>query len=92
MPDVSHAAFAPTSPWAPGYERVRASFTWAGARAQLTGLPGGRGLNIAHEAVDRHCDAGRGRRTALRSVAADGWSPTSTTTTSARRATGSPTC
>ncbi len=72
MPDVSHAAFAPTSPWAPGYERVRASFTWAGARAQLTGLPGGRGLNIAHEAVDRHCDAGRGRRTALRSVAADG--------------------
>ena len=28
--------------------------SWAAARRQLDGLPGGRGLNIAHEAVDRH--------------------------------------
>jgi acetyl-CoA synthetase len=30
---------------------------WAAARARLAGLPGG-GLNIAHEAVDRHVMAG----------------------------------
>jgi len=36
------------------YEQTRASFSWAAARADLSGLPRGRGLNIAHEAVDRH--------------------------------------
>ena len=35
------------------YEEVRAGFTWDAARGELDGLPGG-GLNIAHEAVDRH--------------------------------------
>jgi acetyl-CoA synthetase len=48
------------------YGRVRAGFTWAAARAQLDGLPGGRGLNIAHEAVDRHVAGGRGDRIAIR--------------------------
>jgi acetyl-CoA synthetase len=42
------------------YERVRASFSWADARRELAGLPDGRGLNIAHEAIDRHA-AGPGR-------------------------------
>lgn len=32
----------------------------------LDGLPGGRGLNIAHEAVDRHVLAGRGDHVAIR--------------------------
>ena len=36
------------------YERVCATFTWEAARRELDGLPGGKGLNIAHEAVDRH--------------------------------------
>jgi len=36
------------------YEAVRAGFSWERARMELDGLPGGRGLNIAHEAVDRH--------------------------------------
>ena len=44
------------------YERARESFTWDAARAALDGLPGGRGLNIAHEAVDRHAAGGRGER------------------------------
>ena len=35
------------------YERTRSSFSWVQARGLLDGLPGG-GLNIAHEAVDRH--------------------------------------
>jgi acetyl-CoA synthetase len=45
---------------------VRADFDWAKARARLDGLPGGRGLNIAHEAVDRHLEHGRADRPALR--------------------------
>ncbi|HET7233056.1 MAG TPA: AMP-binding protein, partial [Longimicrobium sp.] len=37
------------------YEAARAAFSWdAAARMELSGLPGGGGLNIAHEAVDRH--------------------------------------
>lgn len=37
---------------------------WDAARARLDGLPGG-GLNIAHEAVDRHVAAGHGAQPAL---------------------------
>jgi acetyl-CoA synthetase len=37
---------------------------WDAARGRLEGLPGG-GLNIAHEAVDRHVAAGHGAQTAL---------------------------
>jgi acetyl-CoA synthetase len=36
------------------YSESRASFSWDAARRQLDGLPGGRGLNIAHEAIVRH--------------------------------------
>lgn len=36
------------------YDSFLAGFRWEQARAELNGLPGGRGLNIAHEAVDRH--------------------------------------
>ncbi len=37
---------------------------WEAARARLEGLPGG-GLNIAHEAVDRHLAAGHGEQPAM---------------------------
>lgn len=37
---------------------------WEAARKRLEGLPGG-GLNIAHEAVDRHVTAGHGAQPAL---------------------------
>jgi acetyl-CoA synthetase len=47
------------------YERVRASFSWADARRELAGLPGG-GLNIAHEAIDRHAAGPRRDHVALR--------------------------
>jgi acetyl-CoA synthetase len=36
------------------YDAARKSFSWETARRELDGLPGGGGLNIAHEAVDRH--------------------------------------
>ena len=48
------------------YDRVRATFTWAAARAELEGLPDRRGLNIAHEAVDRHAAGPRGGHVAIR--------------------------
>ncbi len=41
---------------------------WEQARRALDGLPHGAGLNIAHEAVDRHVAAGAGDRAAFRFV------------------------
>src|SRR5512145_2158892 len=49
------------------YGRERAAFRWSAARALLDGLPGG-GLNIAHEAVDRHAHGERADHPALRFV------------------------
>ena len=57
---VKPAADRAVAPNLDDYARVRAAFSWARARAELDGLPGGHGLNIAHEAVDRHA-AGRYR-------------------------------
>jgi acetyl-CoA synthetase len=48
------------------YEEARSDFSWAEADALLDGLPDGRGLNIAHEVVDRHLDGPRAERVALR--------------------------
>ena len=42
-------------------------FDWNVERCRLAGLPGG-GINIAHEAVDRHVAEGRGDRRALVSL------------------------
>jgi acetyl-CoA synthetase len=53
------------------YGHARAEFSWSGAREALDGLPGGRGLNIAHEAVDRHAGGPRRDRVALRFLAPD---------------------
>ena len=44
---------------------------WSTYRSWLDGLPGG-GLNIAHEAVDRHVEHGRGAKEALRWIGRDG--------------------
>ena len=54
------------------YEAARASFSWDQARAMLDGLPGGRGLNIAHEAVDRHATGSWANHVALRFLTRDG--------------------
>ena len=53
-----------------GLRGVRQAFSWPQARALLDGLPGG-GLNIAHEAIDRHVLAGRGDKLALRWIGRD---------------------
>ena len=44
---------------------------WTEARRLLDGLPDERGLNIAHEAVDRHLVHGDGGRVALRTIGLD---------------------
>ncbi|HSR56986.1 MAG TPA: AMP-binding protein, partial [Candidatus Binataceae bacterium] len=48
------------------YERTREDFSWDRARCELDGLPGGRGLNIAHEAIDRHAAGVNRDRLAIR--------------------------
>ncbi|GAA4507530.1 hypothetical protein GCM10023191_066060 [Actinoallomurus oryzae] len=50
------------------YEAARREFSWERARGELSGLPGGRGLNIAYEAVDRHALGSGGNVVALRCV------------------------
>ena len=57
----------------PGAFRVppNAPLGWEAARAMLAGLPGG-GLNIAHEAVDRHAAGARASHVALRWLPAAG--------------------
>jgi acetyl-CoA synthetase len=52
------------------YAECARTFSWAQARSLLDGLPGG-GLNIGHEAIDRHVLAGRGKKLALRWIGRD---------------------
>ena len=52
------------------YDQACAAFSWAHARAQLAGLPGGS-INIAFEAVDRQALQGRGGKLALRWLGRD---------------------
>ncbi|MBT1001960.1 acetate--CoA ligase [Paenarthrobacter sp. DKR-5] len=54
------------------YDAACAAFSWDQARRELSGLPGGRGLNIAYEAVDRHAAGDRAEKEALRFIRADG--------------------
>ena len=65
----------PRGPAAPNlidYAEARCAFTWDAARRELDGLPGGRGLNIAHEAVDRYASGPRAGRLAMRWLGKDG--------------------
>ncbi|WP_028323376.1 acetate--CoA ligase [Desulfatirhabdium butyrativorans] len=54
------------------YEDAVARFSWDTVRRSLDGLPGGRGLNIAHEAVDRHAEGELRDHVALRWLGGDG--------------------
>ncbi|MFI7317024.1 acetate--CoA ligase [Streptomyces venezuelae] len=53
------------------YEKACADFAWSRATSQLAGLPGGKGLNIGYEAVDRHVAEGHADRVALRCISRD---------------------
>jgi acetyl-CoA synthetase len=54
------------------YEKTCAGFSWDKILHELDGLPGGLGLNIAHEAVDRHANGSRRYQPALRWLGEDG--------------------
>ena len=58
------AASMPVHPNLYDYEAQRASFSWDDLATELDGLPGG-GLNIAHEAVDRHLKTARRDKPAI---------------------------
>ena len=65
-PRIVKPAALRVPPNLPDYAAACRDFTWAAARAQLDGLPNGQGLNIAHEAVDRHANGPLADRAALR--------------------------
>ncbi|MFO7635308.1 MAG: AMP-binding protein, partial [Caldilinea sp.] len=54
------------------YEQVCHDFAWEDVRRELEGLPKGQGINIAHEAVDRHANSTRRDHLALRWLGKDG--------------------
>ncbi len=56
----------PGAPVLTDYATARAAFTWQSARQQIAGLPDHRGINIAHETVDRHLTTDRRDRVAIR--------------------------
>ncbi|HEX9144446.1 MAG TPA: acetate--CoA ligase, partial [Candidatus Binatia bacterium] len=48
------------------YEQTCSRFSWDETARELAGLPGGRGLNIAYESVERHALGPRRGHVALR--------------------------
>lgn len=54
------------------YTGTIADFSWDDVRRELQGLPEGKGLNIAHEAVDRHANGRLHDHLALRWLGSNG--------------------
>ena len=54
------------------YEKACADFSWTKARLELDGLRNGKGLNIAHEAVDRHATGPLSNHLAIRWLGKNG--------------------
>lgn len=53
------------------YDSFNSSFDWKEERRYLDGLPDNQGLNIAHEAIDRHADSSLKNSIALRWIRKD---------------------
>ena len=60
-----------TEPHLSDYEKIRSSFSWDNVTSELSGLPDGKGLNIAHEAVDRQAESHLKDTVALRFIHKD---------------------
>ncbi len=56
----------------PDYEKAYSSFSWEQVWREVDCLRGGKCLNIAHEAVDRHAEGGRRNHVAVRWLGIDG--------------------
>ncbi|MCC7448702.1 MAG: acetate--CoA ligase [Anaerolineae bacterium] len=54
------------------YAKTYTEFSWDWIRQELDGLPDGKGLNIAYEAVDRHTNSARRDHLAIRWIGKDG--------------------
>jgi len=54
------------------YDATCAGFSWSAILAELQGLPENGGLNIAHEAVDRHAEGPLSDRVALQWLGSEG--------------------
>ena len=73
LPMLQAVSESEPAPWSVDTQRLlasldeeRSSFSWNAVRAELDGLPGGRGINIAYEALGRHVKHGHGDQTAIR--------------------------
>lgn len=53
------------------YSSTYQHFDWTNETRQLTGLPGGKGINIAYEAVDRHANGNLKDQLAIRVIRKD---------------------
>ena len=60
-----------TEPHLLDYEKIRYSFSWDNVTSELSGLPDRKGLNIAHEAVDRQAESHLKDTVALRFIHKD---------------------
>jgi acetyl-CoA synthetase len=48
------------------YDEMYTRFSWDDIKKEIKGLPGGQGINIAYEAVDRHADGPLSNKIAIR--------------------------
>ncbi len=71
-PILKHSADLTPSPHLANYDQLRREFSWSALQKELDGLPAAAGLNIAHEAVDRHAAGARAQHLALRWLGKDG--------------------
>lgn len=71
-PIKKHPDSWPVQPNLLEYETTCAVFRWDAIRRELDLLPDGKGLNIAHEAVDRHADGPLRDCLAVRWLGSDG--------------------
>jgi acetyl-CoA synthetase len=62
----------PVPPNLTDYLKTYSEFSWDQILGELDGLPNGGGLNIAHEAVDRHAQGPKRNKLALRWLGRDG--------------------
>lgn len=70
-PIAKHPAPGSVPPNLGNYDEACAGFSWETIRRELSGLSGGAGLNIAHEAVDRHAAGPLRDRLAIRWIGKD---------------------
>ncbi len=62
--EIHKSGAFPVAPHLADWAKDRSGFDWSQIEKELDGLPNG-GLNLAHEAIDRHCLHGRAGKLAM---------------------------